>query len=147
MIDFEAFGEPDIRVGPLHIWVHGREREDTQDYWDANWLRVTVYCATGFSKVTASGSILHLSELSAWRKGLTALYEAKTGTAKLEATEPNLAVCVSLKDGKGSLEISLTGDHLQESHEFFVEIDQSYLPALLSDLHRLFDEYPILGNA
>lgn len=146
MIDFEALGKPDLRLGPLQIWVHGRAREDSRDYWDGNWLRVTVYCSTGFARVMANGSILHLSELSSWRDQLAALHEAMRGTANLETMEEHLAASIDLKDGKGSLRVALTGDHLSERHEFIAEIDQSYLPALLSDLHRLFDEYPLRGN-
>ena len=146
MIEVEALGKPDMRLGPLQIWVHGRAQEDSQDYWDGNWLRVTVYCSTGFARVMATGSILHLSELSSWRDQLAALHEAMSGTANLETMEPNLAASIDLKDGNGLLRLALTGDHLAERHEFFAEIDQSYLPALLSDLHRLFDEYPIRGS-
>ena len=28
--------EPDFKLGGLSLWIHGWEREASQDFWDAN---------------------------------------------------------------------------------------------------------------
>ena len=55
-------GDPDIKIAALKIWVHGRQFEDAQDYWDGNWLRVTAHCGADGGSALAHGSILHLGE-------------------------------------------------------------------------------------
>ncbi|GGZ44510.1 hypothetical protein GCM10011273_34090 [Asticcacaulis endophyticus] len=57
---------PDIKMKHLDIWVHGREFPDSDEYWDSNWLRATAHCSLSGARVTASGSILHLSEIHSW---------------------------------------------------------------------------------
>ena len=38
-----TLGSPDISFSSFQLWIHGREFEAAQDYWDGNWLRVTVH--------------------------------------------------------------------------------------------------------
>ena len=50
----ESYGEPTFQIGPLRIWVHGRQFPDAIDAWDGNWLNVTAhYVAQGASVVVA----------------------------------------------------------------------------------------------
>jgi hypothetical protein len=60
-------GLPGIALAGLQIWVQGRQFPDAQDYWDGNWLDVTVHCGGEGASVWVSGSIIHLSELLDWR--------------------------------------------------------------------------------
>src|SRR5256885_6731459 len=39
----EQLGTPDIKLGGLQVWVHGRQFPDAIDYWDGNWLRITAH--------------------------------------------------------------------------------------------------------
>jgi hypothetical protein len=146
MVNPEELGEPAISLGPLRIWLHGRQFEDHQDYWDGNWLQITSYCSSPNAKVVATGSILHLSELSSWREELAALHLSLTGSAELITIEPNLSASINLKDGKGRLRIAITADNLQEQHIFSLDCDQSYLPSLIRDLDRSLDQFPIRGS-
>jgi hypothetical protein len=146
MINPEELGDPSLSIGPLRIWLHARQFEDQQDYWDANWLYITAYCSSPAAKVIATGPILHLGEVLCWRERLAALYQKLTGTAELPTIEPNLSVTISLKDGAGQLRIGITEDHLQETHTFSLDCDQSHLPALIRDLDRALIEFPIRGH-
>lgn len=44
-MDLSKLGKPDLTISGLKVWVHGREYENSDDYWDGNWLRVTANCA------------------------------------------------------------------------------------------------------
>jgi len=147
-IDPHDLGEPDLKLARLSIWVHGRQFEETQDYWDGNWLRATVHCGSQASDAWAQGAILHLGELTAWLGQLIRLNEKASGEAELSCVEPNLWVKVSLGQlGKGLLEVRIAQDHLTEDHRFTCEIDQSYLPEAVSALNRLLQHYPLRGKA
>jgi hypothetical protein len=39
--------------------------------------------------------------------------------------------------------VQITPDHLNESHRFVSEMDQTYLPAFLGQLKAILAEYPI----
>jgi hypothetical protein len=72
-----------------------------------------------------------------------------TGSIELPTIEPTLKIKVTGKQsGTGHLdcEINITGNHMSERHEFLLKIDQSYLPALLSQLATVLREYPIRGT-
>lgn len=72
MRDQDKLGKPDIKIAGLSIWVHGREREGDLDYWNGNWVRVTVQCKAQGAEVITSGSIIHLPEIAALLKGAKA---------------------------------------------------------------------------
>ena len=143
----ERLGPPDVKLAGLQIWVHGRQFPDHQDYWDGNWLNVTVHCGGAGASVWASGPIIHLGELHGWQLRATKLYERLAGEAVLETVEPNLSV--SLKSqGSGHLrmEVSITPDHMTQSHQFRFDIDQSYLPPLLNQCRQVLQMYPVRGQ-
>lgn len=50
-IDPGQLEKPHLEFGVLQIWVLGREFEDSQDYWDGNWLRVLIHCSSEASDV------------------------------------------------------------------------------------------------
>ena len=47
-------GEPALRIAGFQLWVHGYQFPDSNDYWDGNWLRVTVHCGAAGASVCAS---------------------------------------------------------------------------------------------
>jgi len=61
-----VLGRPDLQVGGLQLWIHARQFPDSEDYWDGNWLMVTVRCCASGAEVWVKGPILHLSELHHW---------------------------------------------------------------------------------
>jgi hypothetical protein len=52
--------EPDVKIVGLRTWVHCREFESSDDYWDGNWLRVTARCEADGAVVEESEPPLHL---------------------------------------------------------------------------------------
>jgi len=147
MLDLEALGDADIAIGPLRIWIHGREFESSQCYWDGNILRITAYCSSPHASAFVPGSILHVRDLQAWRDAVAVLYDGMTGTAELSPLEPDLSASIELKDGRGELRITITPESFEgdELHRFAVEMDQSYLPALIRCLDKVLAEYPLRG--
>ncbi|MEZ4332406.1 MAG: hypothetical protein R3F35_11665 [Myxococcota bacterium] len=134
-----------ISIGCLSIRVLKRQFEESQDFWDGNWLLVHACCETETARVVVSGPILHLGELQSFRRQLSSLHRDLTGEATLDCIEPNLQVTIRAVGSLGHLEskIELTGNHLLERHEFREEFDQSYLSDLLADLRAIFLEFPI----
>ena len=144
----DRLGAPDLKLAGLHIWVHGRQFPDMHDHWDGNWLRVTVHCGSHGASVSATGSIIHLSELDGWRSESEALYKTLEGEANLECIEPELSVHLkSTTHGRIMMEVSLTPDHLNQRHWFQFAIDQSYLEGLIRDCESILKRYPIRGHA
>jgi len=144
----ERLGVPDVTIGPLQIWVHGREFEHEHDYWDGNWLRVTAHCATAESKATVQGPIIHLTELSAFTKQLKELDSSEREQAQLLCIEPNLKVTLIKKAdtlGHIDLKIQMTADNLTEEHRFHVHIDSSYLPSMIEGCNAILKKFPIRG--
>ncbi len=147
-MDLAKLGEPDIEIASLRIWVHGRQFEDSQDYWDANWLRVTAHCAQGGGSTLVHGSILHVGELASFASECEALHGSFQGKAELSCMEPNLGVELSASDSRGTIEaeVRLTPDHLAQEHTFRFSIDQSYLPGISRGLRGVLARFPLRGS-
>lgn len=138
--------EPDIALGPLRIWIAGRQFADESDYWDGNWLSVEARCASPDSSARVGGAIVHLSDLQSWLRDLRRLHESVEGKADLGCTEPEIAATVSLdKLGSGELVVAFRRYGF-ESHEWTVQIDQSYLPQWIASLDAVLSKYPIRGK-
>ena len=140
-------GEPDLRIGPLVVWIHGRQFPSASDYWDGNWLRATAHCGSGGAEVTTSGSILHVPELLGWLNACESLNRDLTGEANLETIEPMLKVRLAGKSqGHLRLEVEITPDNVTQSHWFAVDLDQSYLSPLIAQLRRVLEAFPVRGE-
>src|SRR5215469_14139270 len=138
--------EPSIAVGPLKIWIHGRQFPKACDYWDANWLSATARCEGAGSRVEVSGHFLHLGEIQKWKESLEEFSRSLTGNIELPTIEPTLKVRIGATASRtGHLKclVEITGDHINEHHRFSLDTDQSYLPGLLAQLAAVFREYPI----
>lgn len=143
-----ATEEPDLRVGGLCLWIHGRADRHATEFWDANWLRVTARCVEGGGSVAVQGPILHLTELEAFVEECAELHRAPDGTATLDCAEPNLRLTLSASDGRGGVraEASLTPDHLRQRHAFGFDIDQSALPDIIRQIRSIIERFPLRGR-
>jgi hypothetical protein len=138
--------QPSIEVGPLKVWVTKRPFPHAGDYWESNWLSVTACCGGAGSRVEVTGQFLHLGELKKWKQDLERFHSTLNGHVELGTVEPTLKVKIEAAGAKtGHLDcvVSLTGDHLAETHRFSFEIDQSYLPPVIGQLAAVLREYPI----
>ena len=141
--------EAEISLGPLKIWVLGRQFPDHQDFWDGNWLNVTAKCVGVGSRVEVSGAFIHLTELKKWMEDLRGFYSKLEGSVELPVMEPTLTVKITTRKsmtGRLKCEIGITGEYIAERHNYLLEIDQSYLPGLISQLATVLRVYPIKGE-
>jgi hypothetical protein len=140
------FGPPAIAVGGLQIWVHGRQSPESEDYWDGNWLLVTAHCGAAGAEVWVSGAIIHLSEVAEWLSGTERLHEKLAGSAGLKCMEPELHVEMEMKNaGQMLMIVNITPDNLAQAHEFKFELDQSYLPNVITGCREVLGKYPLKG--
>jgi hypothetical protein len=146
--DIERLGKPDLRVAGLSVWVHGRAYEDSNDYWDGNWLRVTAVCRYPGAWTGTEGTILHLREVMSLLTSCEKVFETLQGDAVLDCMEPNLKV--ELKStglGHLAVEISITPDHMTQSHSYSDQFDQTFLPPIITSCRAILAKYPIRGVA
>ena len=137
-------GPPQIHLAGLQIWVHSRQFPEAPDYWDGNWINVTVHCGAQGADVWASGPIIHLPEIKRWADACEQMYKTLSGEAKLDCMEPELSVKMQMREqGHIEMEVSITPDHLTQKHTFQFELDQTYLIELLKECHQVLVAYPI----
>ncbi len=143
---FDHLGDPSVRLGPLCLWVHGRQfAPDTAHAEDRDWLVVTAHCGADGSEVTATGPFLLAGEVATWRAGVAALSAGAAREADLLPLEPYLAVRLRARSlGHLDLEIDITPEPLTQRHHYSLEIDQTYLPLLRRDLDAVLRDYPVL---
>ncbi len=140
--ELDNLGQPDLQIAGLQIWIHGRQFPDANDYWDGNWVRATAYCIYPGSVVRTHGSIIHLGEIAGLLHGCEDLYNTLKGSAGLDCTEPNLNVQLAATTmGHIKIIISITPDHLAETHEYTDEIDQTYLPPVITACKQIIEKY------
>lgn len=140
----KLYGDPDVRLEGLRIWIHNRAYPECNDKFDGNWLIATVDCRSTGSAVQVYGTILHLSELSTWKEDLIRLNETLKGEAELNCIEPYMhANLIMDSSGRISFEVELTPDHLNQEHSFIFDIDQSYLNSIIGQLSVLINKYPL----
>ena len=72
---------PDLVVGDLRLWIVNRQFPENQDYWDGNWLDVRAIVQRGATSVQATGTILHLGDISRFLAELKTLSAELAGTA------------------------------------------------------------------
>jgi hypothetical protein len=143
----DKLGSPQIQLAGLQIWVRSRERPEATDYWDANWISVTVHCGAKGADVWASGTFIFLTEIKDWADSCEQMYKTLSGEANLNCMEPELSVKMRMHElGHISIEVSLTPDCLTQEHKFKFEVDQSYLPQLVNECRNVLAKYPIQGE-
>lgn len=139
--------KPDLVIEKLKVWIHGRQFPDASDYWDVNWLYVTARYDSVMSFVEVSGHIIHVSEIEAFLESSEKALQGLVQTIELPTMEPNISLKLELdKLGHIKGELNITPDHLSEKHEYTLDMDQSYLPDLISQCKVILVEYPIKGE-
>lgn len=143
----EQLGEPDLKIGGFQLWIHSREREDSVDYYDGNWLNVTAHCGGSGADVWTSGNFILLQEIEMLQSGLVPLYETLQGKMSLECMEPELRIAVETGPlGHAEVEVQLTPDHLSQQHSFRFEVDQSDIGQLIKQCKKALVDRPIRGR-
>jgi hypothetical protein len=143
----KKYGTPDLQISGLQIWIHHRQFPDLEDYWDGNWINVTAHCEANGSSVQINGNFIHLSEIAGLMTGVEQMYKEFGGKAELRCMEPELSFSLEAKDhGHIEMTVNITPDNLTQYHNFFFDIDQSFLPKLITDCKAVLEKYPIKGS-
>jgi len=138
--------EPDLKLLGLSIWVDGRQFPGNPDYFDGNWLNVRARMEAPSATVRCAGSILMTSDSLRFRDQLVTVNAELAGEAELAGFEPNLKVTLKMQRlGHLEAEVEITPDHLSQFHRFSLDLDQSYLPALISSCNAILVRYPTVG--
>ena len=139
--------EPALRLGGLSIWVDGREFPDTSDCHDGNWLRVRACMETCGATVKCEGAILMTTDFDRFREELASLSATLAGEAILASYEPELKVTLKVQRlGRIEGEVEITPDHLNQFHRFTLDLDQSYLPGLITSCEAILESFPVVGT-
>jgi len=141
----DQLGAPALRLAGFQLWVHNREFPDAEDCWDSNWLNVTAHCGAVGGSVWASGALVDTVSILRFHEGLVALHQKLRSEAVLESHEPNLQVRVNATDRVGHLKmrVEITPEHLTQQHRFEFELDQSYLPPVITQCVKLLERFPV----
>ncbi len=139
---------PDISIGKLHIWVHGKEfphsaGSPTDSYDDAGFLRTTVSYKTACATVEITGSILHYVDLLRLEHDCRNLQQTNTGKIVFSTLEP--CIHYELEANKlGHLKgrLVLRPDPVYETHTYEIEdLDLTYLPAMITECDTVLRKY------
>ena len=138
----------DIRLDSIYITAHQREFPDSMDFWDGNFLVVTVIYEDDQNMIKIHGPYLHLKELSQFLNECEKLSKTLQGSAVLNPVEPNLRIELKAnKRGTIQMKTNITPNPIKQKHEIIDEIDQSYLPDFITSLRELLEAYPIIGES
>ena len=144
----DKLGPPSLRIDGFELWIHGRQFPESQDFYDGNWLNVTAHCGASGASVWVEGAILMTTDLERWANQCESLYQSLNGEAVLYSYEPELRVTINSTDTIGHLRmhVEITPNHMNQRHAFDLELDQSYLPQLISNCRKVVAAYPIRGT-
>ena len=84
------------------------------------------------------------ADIQQFRDELVAMVAALEGEASLAPLEPDLRLTLKMqKRGQVEVVIEITPSHLTQRHQFTLEADQSYLPALAASCDAILARFPI----
>ena len=136
----------DQRGQHLTITVLRRENPGASDYNDANWLVVSVdICAGSFRGRFDATFVAY--EFDPFKKQLEALQQTLKGIAEFETLEGQLSIKIE-GDGHGHLTmtcVALDAPGIGNSLKFALNLDQTYLPAIVRELSQLMLAYPVIN--
>lgn len=137
----------DLSVGGLTLFIEERANNNSDDYWDANWLTVRAECRGKNSLVSVTGPILHLSEVAALKVGCARLAAGEITETGLFCMEPNLKIELwSVPGGQLIGKIRITPDHKSEMHDFGFAMDAGELAAVETACSLVLEHYPMRGK-
>jgi hypothetical protein len=140
MTSFSLGGEENNRV---QVQVHGYERPPVGEYYDDNWVRVSVFVAVGAFSGQFDAAFL-TSDFVAFRDELLSLHASLQGKAVFSTMEDQLSLALT-GNGLGGIEVkgvAIDAPGVGNQLEFELALDQSYLPAVLGDLDEILAEFP-----
>ena len=138
-IFFELKGGGDF----LKIEVIGFAYPDTKDDWDRKWVKSKASLkAGGFTGQFACD--LMTSDFQKFKEQLSELYEKMNGIAIFDTIEDQIKIKIK-GDGIGHFEADckvMDSAGIGNSLEFFLEFDQTYIPAIINQLENITRTFP-----
>ncbi len=126
------------------VTVYRYERGVTGEYYDDNWVSVKVSIATGaFTGNFDAAFITH--DFVKFRAELQSLLETLKGEAVFSTLEEQLFIKLEVDD-VGHIAVAGTAidqPGIGTELKFAFDLDQSYLPKIISSLDEIVTEYPI----
>jgi hypothetical protein len=143
-----VYGDPDLKFGGLSIWALCRERPDSEDFCDGNWIHAHACVEAAGAQIDIHGPWLRSDEIESFQRELTSLNQNLTGGAELSCMEPYLRVAVTCRS-PGALEVvvEITPDLMTQEHRFIMMLDQTYLRLALEGCQRILAKYPVKNAA
>jgi hypothetical protein len=143
--DPDSLGPPHLQVAGLEVWVHDRRSPKAQDYWEGNWLVVTVRCSVVGANVWTTGPLVRVPDLVRWADALEQLDPRPEGTATLTSDEPGLTAVIRSTDRADELQlvVDITPDPLTQEHRLRFDVDRALLPALVRQCRAIVKVYPV----
>jgi len=131
----------------LQVWVHGRQYPElTGDYWDDNWLRVTIQFHNNNSDfILKNEPAIHLGDLYQLHFECEELKEGKKESVEVEFTEPYLQFKFDFKPKRAEFRLILEIPTV-EKHEYTLAVSKNDLKLLLTQLDNVFTTCPLIGN-
>jgi len=145
--DPESLGPAHLKVAGLELWVHDRRSPEAQDYWEGNWLVVTVRCAAEGATIWTTGALLRVPDLARWAASLDRLHQRPegVGVATLASDEPNLTAVIRSTERTSELQlvVDITPDALTQEHRLRFAVERSELPDLVQQCRGIVKAYPV----
>jgi hypothetical protein len=129
------------------IWVHNREFPDNMDYWDGNWLYVTIVCGNNNSEASVYGPYMRSDEFSELKNSLITL-DNSTGESSLEfgTMEPYLFITFKNSSTNKEMEINIKDDTTVRPQRFFFKVNHEQLISCIEQIDRILLMFPIIGT-
>jgi hypothetical protein len=138
---------PDLRLSNLMICVHGREFPDNKDYWDGNWLYVTIICGDNSSEVNIYGPYMRSDEFLELKNILITL-DNSTEVSSLEfgTMEPYLSITFKNSLINKEMEINIKNDTTVRPQTFIFKLSNEQLVSGIEQIDKILQLYPIIGT-
>lgn len=132
----------------LSITVRGRAYRHSQDYWDGNWLLVTVVVHAGKFTGDVPG-LMRAEEFQKFSGELRAFQQTLAGAVTFETTEEWLSLRFEV-NRLGEIEIAGSlSDEVNFPYntlKFTLKSDQSFLTKALQQLEQVVKAFPVIGK-
>ncbi len=129
----------------LTLRIQGRVIPDSQDVWDANWLRCIVQAAAG-DRQTKQDWQLRNEDLIRWLGALERI-RSRSGIAVLDTLDNWLDVQVNRNErGQSEVQYEITEDPLDsEAFESHLVLDEISFLAVIRQVREAIERYPLTG--
>ena len=143
-LSFRLGGE---RKDFVEVHVLRREHPEATDYDDGNWLVARIGLDVGSFQGGYEASIRSV-ELEGFLHHVRRLHQDLRGEAKFTTMEEQLRLHLTA-DGRGHVSVSGTAQDAAGTGnrlEFHLEVDQTHLTPLVTQLERVLEEFPVRGT-